>query len=160
MIRHAMPNDADAILNVWLLASLQAHDFIPAAFWWQQQEAMRARYLPLAEIWVYERQNEVQGFVALVDNYLAALFVRPDCQQSGIGRALLDRAKQQRNQLSLKVFCENDIAVNFYRTQGFSVIAEGTDAATSQPELYMEYKSSANKQQLDYLCQHTSAINS
>lgn len=141
MIRQAMPKDADAILDVWLLASLQAHDFIPAAFWWQQQEAMRARYLPMAEIWVCERHNQVQGFVALVDNYLAALFVRPDCQQNGIGKALLDNAKQQRDQLSLKVFCENDIAVHFYTQQHFKVVGEGVDAATHQPELYMEYQS-------------------
>ena len=160
MIRQATPDDADTILDVWLLASLQAHDFIPAAFWWQQQEAMRARYLPAAQIWVCERQGEVQGFVALVNDYVAALFVRPDCQQNGIGRALLDTAKQQRHTLTLRVYCENDIAVNFYCNQGFSIIAEGTDAATSQPELYMEYRAKGDKQQDHALCQHASAINS
>ncbi|WP_417615699.1 N-acetyltransferase [Oceanisphaera sp.] len=160
MIRQATACDADAILNVWLLASLQAHDFIPAAFWWQQQEAMRARYLPAAQIWVCERQGEVQGFVALVEDYIAALFVRPDCQQSGIGRALLDTAKQQRNKLTLKVYCKNDIAVNFYCDQGFSIIAEGTDAATSQPELYMEYRAGDKDRTQGPLWQHDSVINS
>lgn len=140
MIRQAKSCDADAILDVWLLASLQAHDFIPAAFWWQQQEAMRARYLPAADIWLWERQGEVQGFVALVDNYLAALFVRPDCQQQGIGKALLDLAKRQRRHLRVNVYCENDIAVNFYLKQGFTVIAEGTEVASAQPELYLRYQ--------------------
>ena len=153
MIRQATPGDADAILDVWLLASLQAHDFIPAAFWWRQQEAMRARYLPAAQIWVCEREGGVQGFVALVDDYVAALFVRPDCQQNGIGRALLDTAKRQRDKLTLKVYCENDIAVNFYCNQGFSIIAEGTDAVTSQPELYMEYKANHKEQEHDFLYQ-------
>lgn len=143
MIRQALPEDTDAILDIWLLASLQAHDFIPAAFWWQQQEKMRARYLPSAAIWVCERNGEVQGFVALVGDYLAALFVRPDCQQNGIGRALLDMAKHQRPRLLLKVFCENDIAVNFYRRQGFVITAESTDPTTGQPELHMNYHAGA-----------------
>lgn len=139
MIRAAQPCDDEAIQKVWLLASLQAHDFIPAAFWWQQQEALRARYLPGAEIWVYEREQEVQGFVALAGDYLAALFVRPDCQQQGIGTALLNLAKRQRPQLSVKVYCENDIAMNFYLQQKFTVVKECTDAASGQPELYLNY---------------------
>jgi putative acetyltransferase len=140
MIRQARPDDTDAILEVWLLASLQAHDFVPAAFWWQQQEQMRARYLPAAEIWVCEREGEIQGFVALVEDYLAALFVRPDCQQQGIGKALLAVAKRQRRRLSLRVFSENDIAVHFYRQHGFAITDEGTDPATGQSELCMGYQ--------------------
>ena len=141
MIRQARPEDTDAILDVWLLASLQAHDFVPAAYWWQQQEQMRARYLPLAEVWVYEREGNIQGFVALADNYLAALFVRPDCQQRGIGRALMATAKRRRRQLLLKVYCENDIAVNFYRQHGFAVTDESTDPGTGQPQLCMGFNS-------------------
>ncbi|MBU3824869.1 MAG: GNAT family N-acetyltransferase [Candidatus Oceanisphaera merdipullorum] len=139
MIRAAKPCDHQAIEEVWLLASLQAHDFISAAFWWQQQAALRARYLPSAEIWVCEREQAVQGFVALVDDYLVALFVRPDCQQQGIGRALLDFAKHLRGQLSVRMYCENDIAINFYLKQDFLVMEEGTDIASGQPELYLRF---------------------
>ncbi|WP_107850590.1 N-acetyltransferase [Oceanimonas marisflavi] len=139
MIRQARPEDTDAILDVWLLASLQAHDFVPAAYWWRQQEQMRARYLPSAEVWVCEREGEIQGFVALAEDYLAALFVRPDCQQKGIGKALMATAKRLRRQLSLKVFCENDIAVHFYRQHGFAVLRESLDPGTGQPELCMGY---------------------
>ena len=139
MIRAAQPDDHEAITELWLLASLQAHDFIAAGCWWRQQAALRARYLPVADIWVYERSQEVHGFVALVDDYLAALFVRPDCQQQGIGTALLDIAKRQRGQLAVQVYCENDIAMNFYLKQGFTVLKEGTEAVSGQPELYLRY---------------------
>lgn len=149
MIRAAKPCDDEAIQEVWLLASLQAHDFIPAACWWQQQEALRTRYLSCAEIWVYEREQEqeIQGFVALLDDYLVALFVRPDCQQQGIGKALLNWAKRQRAQLSAKVYCENDIAMNFYLQQNFTVVKECTDATSGQPELYLNYESRGNTEQ-------------
>ncbi|MDP5291682.1 N-acetyltransferase [Oceanimonas sp. CHS3-5] len=139
MIRQARPEDTDAILDVWLLASLQAHDFVPAAYWWQHQEQMRARYLPSAEVWVCERDGEIQGFVALAEDYLAALFVRPDCQQKGIGKALMATAKRRRHHLSLRVYCENDIAVNFYRQNGFAITDESVDPGTGQPQLCMGY---------------------
>lgn len=139
MIRVAKPEDEEAINEVWLLASLQAHDFIPAAFWWQQQEALRTRYLPNADIWLCERDHEVQGFVALHDDYIVALFVRPDCQQQGIGSSLLNTVKEQRTQLLMRVYCENDIAVNFYLKQGFKIIKEETDVASDQPMLFLQY---------------------
>ena len=148
-IRAAKLSDDDAIEHVWLLASLQAHDFIAAACWWQQQAALWARYLPDADIWVCERGQEVQGFVALVDDYLAALFVRPDCQQQGIGKALLDAAKSQRAQLLLRVYCENDIAMNFYLKQGFSVIKEALEGSSGQPELYLRFGAAEQRDAAD-----------
>lgn len=154
MIRAAKPEDDEAITDLWLLASLQAHDFIPAACWWQQQESLRARYLPTSEVWVCERAQEIQGFVALVDNYLAALFVRPDCQQQGIGCALLEVAKRQRSQLAVQVYCENDIAMNFYLKQGFTVIKEAVDAVSGQPELYLHYGVTEHIESSAYLCLH------
>ncbi|WP_116474484.1 GNAT family N-acetyltransferase [Zobellella maritima] len=140
MIRQATAEDMEDILEVWLLASLQAHDFVPAAFWWQQLERMRVRYLPAAELWVCEREGEIQGFIALVDDYLAALFVRPDCQQNGIGKALLAMAKRLRQQLELKVFIENDVAVHFYQQHGFAITDEDIDPNTGQPEYRMGYR--------------------
>ena len=154
MIRAAKPEDDEAITDLWLLASLQAHDFIAAACWWRQQASLRARYLPAADIWVFVHAQEIQGFVALVDDYLAALFVRPDCQQQGIGTALLDLAKRQRSQLAVQVYCENDIAMNFYLKQGFTVIKEAVDAASSQPELYLRYCLNEHIASPAILCQH------
>ncbi|ART78907.1 GNAT family N-acetyltransferase [Oceanisphaera avium] len=139
MIRAARPTDEQAIHDIWLLASLQAHDFIPAAFWWQQQEALRARYLPEAEIWLWDQAGDIQGFVALLDDYVAALFVRPDCQQQGIGRQLLNNVKNKRRQLLMRVYCENDIAMNFYLSQGFTVVKEEIDTASGQPILFLRY---------------------
>lgn len=139
MIRAATSFDDDAIQDIWLLASLQAHDFIPAACWWQQQQALRARCLPAADIWVYEHGQQVQGFVALMDDDIAALFVRPDYQQQGIGSALLDRVKQQRPQLLMRMYCENDIAMNFYLKQGFNIIDEEADSASGQPMVLLRY---------------------
>jgi len=94
----------DEIADIWLLASLQAHDFVDASCWWRTQEALRSRYLDHARIWVFEEQDHLLGFIALIDDYLAALYVRPERQGQGVGHALLQQAKLQQSSLYARVY--------------------------------------------------------
>ena len=81
MIRPFTASDMEAVLRIWLDASVRAHDFVPAQFWQEQLPAMRTVYLPFAQVWVYEDAGQVLGFYALVEDQLAAIFVAP--QQQG-----------------------------------------------------------------------------
>jgi putative acetyltransferase len=127
----------DEIVEIWLLASLQAHDFVDASCWWQAQEDLRTRYLERARIWVFEERGELLGFMALADDYLAALFVRPDRQGRGVGHALLQEAKLQGARLHARVFVENEQAVRFYRRRGFVIEREEFDPLTGHPQYKM-----------------------
>ena len=53
-MRQSRPEDMEEIVEIWLLASLQAHDFVDASCWWQAQEELRTRYLDHARIWVFD----------------------------------------------------------------------------------------------------------
>ncbi|NMV23502.1 GNAT family N-acetyltransferase, partial [Vibrio parahaemolyticus] len=46
MIRKYNENDMDSVLEIWLNASVKAHDFISAEFWESQLENMRNIYIP------------------------------------------------------------------------------------------------------------------
>ena len=61
MIRPYHANDANAVLDIWLTASLQAHAFIAESFWRDQLAAMRDIYLPQAETLVLEEDGEILG---------------------------------------------------------------------------------------------------
>lgn len=139
LIRPATVHDTDAILELWLQASLKAHDFIDEAFWREQLEAMRNLYLPSAEVHVCELDHEVKGFYARVGERLAALFVSPEAQGCGYGGQLLEHAKARCTPLSLTVYQRNQTSVAFYRRRGFVVIARQLDEATGQPEYLMRY---------------------
>ncbi|AYA02577.1 N-acetyltransferase [Acinetobacter sp. WCHAc010034] len=140
-IRKAAADDMQAMLQIWLDASIQAHDFIPAAFWQNQLISMRDTYLPLAENYVIEDNNAVMGFASLLwpDAFLAALFVAPEQQSYGYGSALLDFLKQQRRELHLSVYAENAPAVSFYQKHGFKVISQGIDENTGHAEYAMTW---------------------
>ncbi|WP_234915529.1 GNAT family protein [Aeromonas veronii] len=49
MIRPLSATDLDAAVELWFQASVQAHDFIPTAFWHEQRAAMRDIDLPASK---------------------------------------------------------------------------------------------------------------
>ncbi len=141
IIRKAEIDDTQAILQIWLAASIQAHDFIPASFWQSQLINMRDTYLPLAENYVIEENNAITGFASLLqpDSFLAALFIAPEQQGHGCGSALINFLKQQRRELHLSVYAENSASVGFYQRHGFSINSQGIDENTGHAEYAMTW---------------------
>jgi putative acetyltransferase len=78
--------------------------------------------------------------MALVDDYLAALFVRPDRQGRGVGHALLQEARSRCAELHTRVFVENEPAVRFYRRHGFEIGGEVSDPLTGHLQYQMHYQ--------------------
>ena len=96
MIRAFKEEDTEAVIRIWLEASILSHSFIDKAYWEEKADAMRTLYLPLSEVVVDEDKDtgEVIAFIAFVEDYLAALFVAPAHQKKGVGSRLLALAKK------------------------------------------------------------------
>ncbi|HCE4658674.1 TPA: N-acetyltransferase [Vibrio parahaemolyticus] len=137
MIRKYNSDDLDSVLEIWLEASVKAHDFVPADFWGSQVENMRNIYIPASEVFVYEIESKIVGFYALYESTLAAIFVFPEFQGKGVGKQLLSHAKAQRAILSLSVYKENQASYQFYLSHGFAVVSEQLDEHTGHPEYTM-----------------------
>lgn len=139
MIRKFRTDDLEQVMELWLATNISAHDFISAKYW-QDNYALVKEMLLQAEIWVYEKNNEIWGFIGLQGTYIAGIFVADKAQGKGIGSKLLAKAKQQKQQLSLAVYAKNERALNFYRRADFVVVKEQLDEATGQVEYQMEWK--------------------
>ncbi len=137
MIRKYNSNDLDLVIEIWLEASVKAHNFVSADFWGSQVESMRNIYIPASEVFVYEIESKIVGFYALYENNLAAIFVLPAFQGKGFGKQLLSHAKAQRAILSLSVYKENKASYQFYLSQGFRVVSEQLDEHTGHLEYTM-----------------------
>ncbi|WP_338805303.1 N-acetyltransferase [Xenorhabdus griffiniae] len=137
MIRPFTKADMDAVLSIWLEASIKAHNFVAAEFWQSQRENMRSIYIPASEVYVYVQDANVVGFYALHENSLAAIFVSPDKQGQGIGKALVNDAKNRRTELTLSVYQQNQASYEFYLSQGFYVVSEEVDEHTGCQEYFM-----------------------
>ncbi|WP_320006532.1 N-acetyltransferase [Maridesulfovibrio sp.] len=140
MIRKATPEEFGVLGNIWLKASIKAHHFVPREFWEGNLAAMCDEYLPASETWVVENEGEVAGFMSLMGETVAALFVMTDKQGRGLGSSLLKHAKEAHESLNLCVYKENDLSVLFYKKNGFKVVEEGKDDFTGRPEFVMHWQ--------------------
>lgn len=121
-IRKHTPEDLDALMNVWETASVQAHSFLKADFVVLVREEMRVRYLPNSETWVYEDKGEIVGFISMVNNEIAGLFILPSTQRKGIGTQLADHVAKLHDELEVEVFEKNEIGRDFYNKYGFKLM--------------------------------------
>ncbi|UXA00377.1 N-acetyltransferase [Vibrio splendidus] len=137
MIREYNPADIEAVLDIWLTASIKAHDFMAPAFWESQVGNMRDLYIPASTTYVYQVDGEVRGFYSLYEGILAAIFANTEHQGSGIGKQLIHHAKLECPNLSLNVYKENQATIRFYLSQGFTIVSEQADEHTGQQEYTM-----------------------
>jgi putative acetyltransferase len=135
MIRPYVDQDLAELLDLWYRASLIAHPFLSDEFLETERRDIADRWLPVAETTVYEVDGRVVAFLSMVGNEVGGLFVDPDHQRRGIGRALLDTVRQSHPYLELSVFEANNDGRRFYNAYGFEVTGRRINAQTGEPEL-------------------------
>ena len=140
MIRKLQNVDINKVADIWLKTNLEAHDFIPGQYWTSNYEAVK-KMLPQAEVYVYEDNKIIQGFVGVRDEYIEGIFVSGKMQSHGIGKALLDYIKDKEARLQLNVYQKNVRARSFYQREGFTIQSEGLDEFTGEKEYVMEWNS-------------------
>lgn len=138
-IRKLESKDIATVVELWYETSIQAHDFISSDYWKANKEAMTKTYLPNSETYLVETENEITGFVAMVDNYLAAIFVKETEQGKGIGQQLLDHVKSLKELIQLKVYKKNTKTFQFYKKNGFTILNESVEKETGEIEFFMEW---------------------
>ena len=139
MIRPLQKADIDRIADIWLDTNCKAHAFIPASYW-ERNFASVKEMLPQAEVYVYETDQGIQGFLGLSGEYIEGIFVSEEAQSRGIGKLLLNHAKDRKSALRLNVYQKNVRAIRFYRREGFQIRRSGLDAATGEPDCEMTWR--------------------
>ena len=137
MIRLFEFRDLDRIMEIWLEGNLTAHPFIKEEYWKQNYETVRSM-LPNAEVYVFEEDGEVQGFIGMDAEYIAGLFVAEGHRGQGIGHQLISEVKRKKR-LSLHVYEKNIGAVAFYRAEGFRVENRMAEKETGEQECLMVF---------------------
>lgn len=118
-IRAYEPADRQRLLDIWLRASLKAHDFLPPKLLAEQKQVVGEVYLAKAETFVAMQDDLPVGFIGLLDSIVGGLFVDPDQQGLGIGGLLVAHGLALKGELTLEVYARNQAALRFYRRLGF-----------------------------------------
>jgi putative acetyltransferase len=136
VIRPAGADDVDAIAELYE-RSFGTLSFLPTLHTLEEHRAWFGRILEEREVWVWDEDGVILGFIALNDAMVDYLYVEPEVTGRGIGAALLDRAKTRRPAgFSLWTFQQNDGARRFYERHGLRVVrlTDGEDNEERTPD--------------------------
>ena len=89
------------------------------------------------QVYVYEDNKMIHGFVRLSNEYIEGIFVSDEMRSCGIGKLLSDYIKNKKVRLRLNVYQKNTRALSFYQREGFDIQSEGLDEATGEKEYTM-----------------------
>lgn len=108
--------------DVWEASVRATHHFLTDADIDELRPLVLNEYLALVDSRVCSGDNgEIQGFVGVAHGKIEMLFVAPQWQGHGIGKALLQYAVTRMGATLVDVNEQNPAATGFYRRMGFSV---------------------------------------
>ena len=139
MIRKLRKADVNRVAKIWLDTNIKPHYFISVQYWKNNFELVKELLLQTT-VYVYEDNQGIWGFIGLNDEYVEGIFVSDEMQSHGIGKALLNYAKDKRSKLLLNVYQKNTRAISFYQREGFDVQNSGLDEATGEKEYVMAWQ--------------------
>lgn len=139
MIRLKNDEDINKIMEIWLNNNIKAHNFINENYW-RDNFSIVKNMISESEVYVYEINGTPVGFVGLMDNYLAGIFVDYEYQSKGIGKEIIDYIKTIKEHINLNVYVKNKRAVEFYLREGFTVVEKSIDTDTGEYEYKMIWK--------------------
>jgi GNAT superfamily N-acetyltransferase len=142
MIRPAAPEDVAAIAELYE-RSFATLSFLPTLHTLDEHRAWFGQVVAELEVWVWEQESAIVGFIALDDAMLDYLYVEPEVTGRGIGSALLKHAKERRpGGFTLWTFQQNEGARRFYERGGLHAIrfTDGEDNEEQKPDVLYEWR--------------------
>jgi GNAT superfamily N-acetyltransferase len=141
MIRPAAPDDVDAIAELYE-RSFATLSFLPTLHTLEEHREWFGQVVAEREVWVWEEDGAILGFLALDDVMLDYLYLEPDMTGHGIGSALLNHAKERRpGGFTLWTFQQNQGARRFYERGGLRAIrfTDGDGNEEKMPDVLYEW---------------------
>ncbi len=139
IIRKFNDFDIKRVMRIWYEGNLEAHDFVDKNYW-EKNFGFVKRSLPESEVYVYEIDGYVVGFVGIDEGYIAGLFVDKEYRGVGIGTKLIEYVKELYDFFTLHVFENNYGAVTFYENRGLIKKEESVHEDLGEVEYLMYYR--------------------
>ena len=106
------------------------------------------KVIPECDVLVVRRDGAPIAFLALKDDMVEHLYVRPEAQRAGNGSTLLEAAKARRpSGLRLWVFQRNQGARAFYAQHGFAEVelTDGSANEEREPDVLLAWTSASSR---------------
>ena len=146
-LREFRPDDFDAVTILWRIArekSLPEFQRAKGHFFYEDQDYFRDHVLKDETVWVVESAGRPVAFMAMRADFIDHLYVHPDYQNHGIGKALLEHARQvSPDHIWLYTLQINMKARAFYERNGFTAEKFGmSPPPESEPDVEYHWRKS------------------
>lgn len=138
-IRKLIDTDIETVMKIWHEGNLEAHDFVDPAYWDKSRSYVR-RMLGEVDVYVYESNGRVVGFMGMDGEYLEGLFVHRDFRGLGFGTRMIEWVKAENDYFTLHVFKKNYGAYTFYRNRGLLIRDLEINEDLGEEEYLMYYR--------------------
>jgi ribosomal protein S18 acetylase RimI-like enzyme len=147
IIRDYRPEDFDPVTILWRISrerSLPEFQRAKGHFFYEDQEYFRDHVLIENRVFIVESDERPVAFMAMREDFIDHLYVHPDSQNRGIGKLLLDYARQRSpDHLWLYTLQINIHARTFYEKNGFTAEKFGVSPPPeSEPDVEYHWRKS------------------
>ena len=119
-IRQSNASDVSRLFDVWETAVAATHDFLSDEDQRAIANLVRDEYLPHADLTVAVDDNDVAlAFVGMTDSEIDSLFVHAEVRGTGVGRMLVQFARDDKPVVRTEVNEQNAQGVAFWKHMGF-----------------------------------------
>ena len=151
ILRDYRPEDFDAVTILWRVArekSLPEFQRAKGHFFYEDQDYFRDHVLKENKIFVVESGERPVAFMAMRHEFIDHLYVHPDFQTRGIGKMLLDYARQlSPEHVWLYTLQINMNARAFYEKNGFTAEKFGASPPPeSEPDVEYHWRNPGSSQ--------------
>src|SRR5918996_1140694 len=145
--REYQATDFDAVTILWRISrekSLPEFQLEKGHFFYEDRNYFQNYVLKNNRVWVVELANRPVGFMAMNKDFVDQLYIDPDYQRRGIGKILLDFAREQSpDHLWLYTLQVNVNARAFYESNGFVAEKFGVSPPPeSEPDVEYHWRKS------------------
>jgi ribosomal protein S18 acetylase RimI-like enzyme len=145
IIRDYHPEDFDAVTILWRIArekSLPEFQRTKGHFFYEDQNYFREHVLQEDKVFVVESDEHPVAFMAIRGDFIDHLYVHPAHQNRGIGKVLLDYARQlSPEHIWLYTLQINTNARVFYEKNGFTAEKFGmSPPPESEPDVEYHWR--------------------
>ena len=139
MLKQFNKKDIDVIMKIWKDNNQKFQGFIDNKYWIDNYVKAREEFVN-NKIYVYSETGEIKAFIVYGKNgNVINIQVKPEIQREGIGEILIQKAKQDNNNLCADVYERNVNAILFFKAMGFRKISQFTDEETQEIVYNMDW---------------------
>lgn len=139
MVKQFDKKDIDIIMKIWKDNNQRFQGFIDNQYWIDNYINARDEFMK-SKIYVYTETAEIKAFIAVNSKgRIVNIQVKPEIQREGIGEILIQKAKQDCDNLVAEVYERNNNAVLFFKAMGFRKYKDEIDEETQEKFYTMDW---------------------